>query len=111
MRAALLRPRRASDRRPQHRIQQRLRRGALRQPPHNVGEAVVEQQHGKTVHQRPRAYDRGGLIQYSVFSSICSWRLSPIEPASPANEAEAPDFVEDGDDLEFYEWAAGEVET
>ena len=26
-------------------------------------------------------------------------------------DAEAPDFVDDGEDLEFYEWAAGEVES
>jgi hypothetical protein len=26
-------------------------------------------------------------------------------------DSEAPDFVEDGDDPEFYEWAAGEVES
>jgi hypothetical protein len=27
------------------------------------------------------------------------------------SDPEAPDFVSDGDDLEFYEWAAGEVES
>ena len=26
-------------------------------------------------------------------------------------DSDAPDFVDDGDDLEFYEWAAGEVES
>jgi hypothetical protein len=26
-------------------------------------------------------------------------------------DADAPDFAEDGEDLEFYEWAAGEVES
>jgi negative regulator of sigma E activity len=26
-------------------------------------------------------------------------------------DIEAPDFTEDGDDVEFYEWAAGEMET
>ena len=26
-------------------------------------------------------------------------------------DADAPDFVDDGEDLEFYEWAAGEVES
>jgi hypothetical protein len=26
-------------------------------------------------------------------------------------DADAPDFVDDGDDLEFYEWAAGETES
>jgi hypothetical protein len=27
------------------------------------------------------------------------------------SDAEAPDFVSDAEDLEFYEWAAGEVES
>jgi len=42
----------------------------------------------------------------------------PVEyAASPADDidlladADAPDFVDGGEDLEFYEWAAGEVET
>jgi hypothetical protein len=26
-------------------------------------------------------------------------------------DVEAPDFIEDGDDVEFYEWAADEMET
>jgi hypothetical protein len=26
-------------------------------------------------------------------------------------DADAPDFVVDGEDLEFYEWAAGEIES
>jgi hypothetical protein len=26
-------------------------------------------------------------------------------------DVEAPDFIEDSDDVEFYEWAAGEVES
>lgn len=26
-------------------------------------------------------------------------------------DAEAPDFTDDGDDVEFYEWAAGEMES
>jgi negative regulator of sigma E activity len=26
-------------------------------------------------------------------------------------DVDAPDFTEDGDDVEFYEWAAGEMET
>ena len=32
-----------------------------------------------------------------------TWSCSPT--------SDAPDFVDDGDDLEFYEWAAGEVES
>jgi hypothetical protein len=26
-------------------------------------------------------------------------------------DADAPDFVDDGEDVEFYEWAAGEMES
>ena len=36
---------------------------------------------------------------------------SPVEDLELLADAEAPDFVDDGEDLEFYEWAAGEVET
>jgi len=43
---------------------------------------------------------------------------SGSEPAlslSPAEDlemlADAPEFVDEGEDLEFYEWAAGEVES
>ena len=36
---------------------------------------------------------------------------SPVEDMELLSDAEAPDFVADGDDLEFYEWAAGEVES
>ena len=36
---------------------------------------------------------------------------SPVEDIDLLADAEAPDFVDDGDDLEFYEWAAGEVES
>jgi hypothetical protein len=34
-----------------------------------------------------------------------------IEDLELLADADAPDFVEDGEDLEFYEWAAGEVES
>ena len=34
-----------------------------------------------------------------------------IEDFELLTDAEAPDFVEDGVDLEFYEWAAGELES
>jgi uncharacterized protein DUF3619 len=36
---------------------------------------------------------------------------NPIEDFELLTDADAPDFVEDGEDLEFYEWAAGELET
>jgi hypothetical protein len=36
---------------------------------------------------------------------------NPVEDIDLLADAEAPDFVDDGEDLEFYEWAAGEVES
>jgi anti-sigma-K factor RskA len=36
---------------------------------------------------------------------------NPMEDIELLADAEAPDFVDDGEDLEFYEWAAGEVES
>jgi hypothetical protein len=36
---------------------------------------------------------------------------SPVEDIELLADADASDFVDDGEDLEFYEWAAGEVET
>ena len=35
----------------------------------------------------------------------------PVEDMELLADADAPDFVDDGEDLEFYEWAAGEVES
>jgi hypothetical protein len=35
----------------------------------------------------------------------------PVEDMELLSDAEAPDFAAEGDDLEFYEWAAGEVES
>jgi len=34
---------------------------------------------------------------------------SPIEDAELLTDADAADFTADGEDLEFYEWAAGEL--
>ena len=34
-----------------------------------------------------------------------------IEDIELLADADAPDFVEDGEDLEFYEWAADELES
>ena len=34
-----------------------------------------------------------------------------VEDMDILADADAPLFTEDGDDVEFYEWAAGEVET
>jgi negative regulator of sigma E activity len=36
---------------------------------------------------------------------------SPVEDMDLLADSDAPDFMDDGDDLEFYEWAAGEVES
>jgi anti-sigma-K factor RskA len=36
---------------------------------------------------------------------------SPVEDIDLLADADAPDFVDDDEDLEFYEWAAGEVES
>lgn len=41
------------------------------------------------------------------FASISS----PIEDMELLADGDAPDFVDDVEDLEFYEWAAGEIET
>jgi hypothetical protein len=34
-----------------------------------------------------------------------------VDDAEILADVEAPDFTEDADDVEFYEWASGEVET
>ncbi len=36
---------------------------------------------------------------------------SAVDDAELLADADAPDFVDDGEDLEFYEWAAGEMES
>jgi negative regulator of sigma E activity len=36
---------------------------------------------------------------------------SPVEDIELLADADASDFVDDGEDLEFYEWAAGEAES
>jgi anti-sigma-K factor RskA len=37
--------------------------------------------------------------------------LPVIDDAEQLADVDAPDFTEDGDDIEFYEWAAGEMES
>src|SRR3954470_13901408 len=37
--------------------------------------------------------------------------MSPVDDMDLLADGDAPDFVDDGVDLEFYEWAAGEVES
>ena len=36
---------------------------------------------------------------------------SPVEDLELLADADAQDFVDEGEDLEFYEWAAGEAES
>jgi hypothetical protein len=36
---------------------------------------------------------------------------NPLDDLELLSDADAPDFVDDGEDLEFYEWAAGEIES
>jgi hypothetical protein len=68
-----------------------------------------------------RSWMPAGAAAAAVLVTVV-WMAQPEERAAPvaANggalediellpDAEAPDFVSDIDDLEFYEWAAGEV--
>ncbi|MEJ0085896.1 MAG: DUF3619 family protein [Pseudomonadota bacterium] len=67
-----------------------------------------------------RSYVPAGAAAAAVLA-VVMWSRNPVvEPtptASPVEDidlladADAPDFVDDGEDLEFYEWAAGEVES
>ena len=36
---------------------------------------------------------------------------TPLDDLEIIADTEAPDFVDDGEDLDFYEWVGGEVET
>ena len=47
----------------------------------------------------------------AVETSLTPQGTSPVEDIELLADADAPDFVDDGEDLEFYEWAAGEVES
>ena len=37
--------------------------------------------------------------------------VTPFDDLEMLTDADAPEFVADGEDLEFYEWAAGEMES
>ena len=37
--------------------------------------------------------------------------VSPVEDLELLTDAEAPDFADESADVDFYEWAAGEMET
>jgi uncharacterized protein DUF3619 len=46
-----------------------------------------------------------------VDPSALAQSASPVEDVDLLTDADAPDFTADGEDLEFYEWAAGELES
>jgi len=65
-----------------------------------------------------RSFVPAGAAAAVAVLAVVIWSGSPEQPlAAPGDDmelladADAPDFVNDGEDLEFYEWAAGEVET
>jgi len=44
-------------------------------------------------------------------TSTAPLAASPVDDLELLADADAQDFVDDGEDLEFYEWAAGEAES
>jgi len=68
-----------------------------------------------------RSYVPAGAAAGVAVLAVVMWSgRGPIELVPGAStvddiellaDADAPDFVDDGEDLEFYEWAAGEVES
>ena len=44
-------------------------------------------------------------------NNLTARAASPLEDIDLLADADAPDFADDGEDLEFYEWAAGEGEV
>ncbi|HYJ41181.1 MAG TPA: DUF3619 family protein [Steroidobacteraceae bacterium] len=65
-----------------------------------------------------RSYVPAGAAAAVTVLAVVMWSnpadrpsASPVEDMELLADSDAPDFVDDGDDLEFYEWAAGEVET
>jgi hypothetical protein len=69
-----------------------------------------------------RSYLPAGAAAAAAVLAVVMWSRNPVvdtglASANPVEDmdlladAEAPDFVDGGEDLEFYEWAAGEVET
>ena len=59
----------------------------------------------------------GAAAAVAVLAVVMRSPNPPGEPTAPVDDmelladADAPDFVDDAEDPEFYEWAAGEVET
>jgi anti-sigma-K factor RskA len=66
-----------------------------------------------------RSYVPAGAAGAVAVLAVVMWSVpvtqaptaNPVEDMELLADADAPDFVDDGEDLEFYEWAAGEVET
>jgi len=65
-----------------------------------------------------RSYVPAGAAAAVAVLAVVMWTnpadrpvANPVEDMELLADADAPDFVDDGEDLEFYEWAAGEVET
>ena len=66
-----------------------------------------------------RSYVPAGAAAAVAVLAVVMWSAplsqppaaSPVEDMELLADSDAPDFVDDGDDLEFYEWAAGEVES
>jgi hypothetical protein len=89
--------------------------------------AALEQRQ-QPARQRWRTFVPAGAAAVAVLA-VVMWSGNPgvgtgvAEPASSTAmedidlladtmvDADAPDFLSDSDDLEFYEWAAGEVES
>jgi hypothetical protein len=69
-----------------------------------------------------RSYVPAGAAAAVAVLAVVMWsgpgaERQPLAGATAVDDMElladsdAPDFVDDGEDLEFYEWAAGEVES
>jgi negative regulator of sigma E activity len=67
-----------------------------------------------------RSYVPAGAAAAMAVLAVVMWTnpnspdrplASPVDDIELLADADAPDFVDDGEDLEFYEWAAGETES
>lgn len=65
-----------------------------------------------------RSYVPAGAAAAVAVLAVVMWtpgtdrqQASPVDDIELLADSDAPDFVDDAEDLEFYEWAAGEVET
>src|SRR5688500_9666467 len=78
---------------------------------------------GKPARPRWHAFVPAGAAAAVAVLAVVVWTgPGPQQPVAAGNgnafedidllaDGEAPDFVDDAADLEFYEWAAGEIET